>query len=376
MNIPLIIIFLLTLFYFTFLMKIYAGLGKLKFSENIFPYNFNYVSVIIPFRNEEKNIELNIKSIQKQRFDENKFEVIYVNDNSDDNSVSILKEKIKNKNIRILNISNSGALTGHKKRAINYGINNSRGDIIVTTDADCTYTPEWLTTLVSCFEKDTGFVSGPVEFISGSGFWNKIQRLEFAGLIITGAGLIGANKPVICNAANLAFRKDAFLKVNGYKDNLNISSGDDEFLMQKIHKLTGYKIKFCASKRAKVYTNAADSLTEFYNQRKRWASKGIFYFDKLLVVKLVLIYLFYLCLFVQPVLGFFNPVFFVTFAVSFLIKFITEYLIIRKGNKLLYDYKFTGDFFIAEILHVPYILLAGFAGLFGNYNWKNRKVKR
>ncbi len=134
--------------------------------------------------------------------------------------------------------------------------------------------------------KNTAFVSGPVEFMSNGSFFYEIQKLEFSSLIFVGAGLIGIKSPIICNAANLGFRKSVFFEVGGYNDNLLLSSGDDEFLMQKIARQTNYDIKFCLNKNAIAYTLPNENLSQFYQQRKRWASKGFHYVDKSIVLKL------------------------------------------------------------------------------------------
>ena len=376
--ISLVVLFaFLLLFYSFFLSLIYRGLNRLEIftRQNIIPNEF--ISVIIPFRNEENSILKSLESLEKQKYDSAKFEVIYINDKSEDNSLKILQHSIKKTNIKVISVPDNSLLRGHKKKAIEYGIRNSQGEIVVTTDADCTHNENWLSSLVSIFDKNTGFVSGPVEFNTGNSFFKKLQRLEFASLIITGAGLIGSNKPTICNAANLAFRKSIFYKVNGYSNNLNISSGDDEFLMHKIHKETNMSVKFCADRSAMAYTEPNKSISQFYQQRKRWASKGLFYSDKFLVLKLIFIYLFYLGLVVQPVLGFvLSPIFFVTFGISFFTKVFLEYLIVNKGVNLLFHKEMMKVFMPAEILHVPYILLSGISGAFGNYKWKDREVER
>ncbi|HEX9253192.1 MAG TPA: hypothetical protein VF870_13185, partial [Ignavibacteriaceae bacterium] len=107
------------------------------------------------------------------------------------------------------------------------------------------------------------------------------------------------------------------------------------------------------------------------------ASKGLFYGNHLLLLKLVLIFLFYLSLIIQPILGLFSsPKFLLTFLISFLIKLSTEYLVLKKGTNLLFDSKVLKPFLITEILQVPYILVSGFMGMFGNLVWKNRKISR
>ncbi|QQS38140.1 MAG: glycosyltransferase [Ignavibacteriales bacterium] len=351
------------------------GLKKLKpATETKIPDDF--ISIIIPFRNEAENIVANLKSIETQNYPLEKFEVIYVDDFSTDESAKILLEAIKQSNIKVISVPEDFSKHAHKKRAIRFGIQNSKGEIIVTTDADCFHNPDWLKSLVSSFDAQTGFISGPVEFYDSETLFGKMQKLEFAGLVLVGAGLIGIKRPTICNAANLAYRKKAYDEVNGFADQMNLSSGDDELLMQKISKETKYEVKFCLNKNAIVKTDPNSSLRKFYNQRKRWSSKGLFYADKFLVLKLIGFYLYFIGMIVQFVLGLFNPVYFISFSISIFLKLILEFLILKKGAVILFNKKILQPFIAAEIFHIPYIVIAGIAGAFGNFTWKDRKVKR
>ncbi|MEJ2618275.1 MAG: glycosyltransferase family 2 protein, partial [Ignavibacteriaceae bacterium] len=259
----------------------------------------------------------------------------------------------------------------------NFGIENSRGEIIVTTDADCFHSPDWLVSLLSAVDDRTAFISGPVEFINEKKIFAELQQIEFAGLILTGAGLIQIKQPVICNAANIAYRKSVFESLNGFQEHLHVSSGDDGFLIQKIHKNGKYRVKFCLNKDAIVKTKSADSIKQFYQQRKRWASKSIFYSDKKLIIKLILIFFFYLGLVIQFLLGLLvSKIFFFLLFDSLFIKFLLEFLILKMGNKILFPGLKLRYFLLAELLQIPYILFSGIAGLFGNFTWKERKVKR
>jgi len=336
-----------------------------------------FISVIIPFRNESENILTNLKSIESQGYPKNKFEVLYVNDSSDDDSVELLLNNKTFENIKVINVPKDFSTNAHKKRAIRYGIENSNGEIIVTTDADCIYEKEWLRSLLVNFDHQTGFVSGPVEFIENENLFSKIQKTEFAGLVLTGAGLIGSGRPTICNAANIAYRKSSFEEVNGFKDNMNLSSGDDEFLMQKISRDTNYKVRFSLEEKSIVKTNVNKTVRDFYHQRKRWASKGLFYADRSLVLKLILIYLFYIGLVVQFAIAFFLSTFFwLTLLNSVILKFIVELLIMNKGRKILFKKLSLRTFLLTEILQIPYIIYAGLMGSFGNIFWKDRRLTR
>ena len=369
--------FLIFLFhYLLFLQRIFRGLSNLKHTDNqSFPHEF--VSIIIPFRNEKENILANLKSIESQLYPVEKFEVIYVDDFSEDNSVELLKQIIRKNNIRVLSVPKDFSINAHKKRAVRYGIENAKGKIIVTTDADCVHDEEWLKSLMQSFDSVTGFVSGPVEFETDNSLFSEFQKLEFAGLVLCGAGLIGAGHPTICNAANIAYRKKVFDEVGGFNDQMNLSSGDDELLMQKIFRDSDFKVKFCIDKKTIVKTSANKTLSDFYQQRKRWASKGLFYNDKSLVLKLILIYSFYVGLISQLILGlFYHPFFLVTFFISMLLKFIFEFRILYIGKKILFDDLRLKYFYIAEVFQIPYIIFTGLVGVLGNYFWKSRKVKR
>jgi len=372
----LFIFLILLVNYIYFLGRIARGLSSLRYSDSAnLPHE--YISIIIPFRNENENIVANLKSIEAQLYPQEKYEVIYVDDYSDDDSVEILTRNIIRNNIKVLSVPEDYSVNAHKKRAIRFGIENARGDIIVTTDADCIYDVEWLQTMIKTFDSLTGFISGPVEFISDDKLFSNFQKLEFAGLVLSGAGLIGSGQPTICNAANIAYRKKVFDEVGGFKDNMNLSSGDDELLMQKISKDTDFKVKFCLDRQAIVKTKANKTVNDFFQQRKRWASKGLFYRDRSLVLKLILIYFFYLGLFTQLVLAVTtNQIFYLSLVGSILLKSIYEFRILYKGKSKLFNDLNLKYLLIAEILQIPYIIYAGVAGIFGNYLWKSRKIKR
>jgi cellulose synthase/poly-beta-1,6-N-acetylglucosamine synthase-like glycosyltransferase len=372
----LILFSLLLIHYVIFLFNIYSGLKKLA-PDKVHTLPEEFVTVLVPFRNEEKNILNVLNSLESQDYPEHKYEVIFIDDNSSDNSKEILEKNIRKSNFKVLSVPLSYSDKAHKKRAIRFGIENSKGEIIVTTDADCIHSEKWLSTLLSFMKKDVGFVSGPVEFISSNNLFDKFQKLEFAGLVITGAGLIGNNMPVICNAANIAYRKKAFDAVGGFSFQMDLSSGDDELLMQKIFHDTDYKIVFALDKSAIVKTATNSSVKQFYNQRKRWASKGLFYKNHSLVIKLILIYLYYFSFLVLPVFGLLlNKIFFLLLIISFLLKVILEYKILDKGIRLLFDKSILSIFLLAELIHIPYIIIAGLSGAFGNFDWKGRRLNR
>ncbi len=369
------VIIIFILHYTAFLLRVLYGLLKeRKETESKKEYS---VSIIIPFRNESQNILNNLQRLEAQNYPKEKFEVKYVDDSSTDDSLEKIQNAKKSANIQVLSVPKVYSEKAHKKRAINYGIENSNSDVIITSDADCIYDNDWLKSMMKEFDEDTAFVSGPVVFKVGNKLFDKLQKLEFAGLVLVGAGLIGAGSPIICNAANLGYKRSVFFEVKGFSEQMGLTSGDDELLMQKIKKDTNYKIKFCTNKSAVVETHANKSYSQFYQQRKRWASKGLFYADKFLILKLILIFLFYLSIPVQVVLAFFSVnKFLPLLVISVSFKIFLEYLILKEGEEFLKIKEEMKYFIFAEIFQIPYIIIAAVSGIFGNYKWKERTVKR
>ncbi len=199
-------------------------------------------------------------------------EVIVVDDHSEDNTTAVFNQTVKdfnNSGRSFQCITNKG--TG-KKAALSTGIAHASGSIILTTDADCRVPKTWISKTIEQFEESTHMLVGAVR-ISGTGFIDRLQQLEFASLIASGAASLANNLPTMANGANLAFRKSSFEAVKGYAGNAHIPSGDDEFLLRKMHQAFPDGVRFNAAPDAVVSTQGQESLSAFIQQRIRWASK-------------------------------------------------------------------------------------------------------
>lgn len=351
-------------------------IDKLKQDKNL-PQSgaFAKVSLIIPFRNEEKNLKRCLDSIINQSYDSSLFEVILINDSSTDNSKEVIKHFIELPNFKLFDLLEDKENLSRKKQAIDFGIRHSTNEIIMTTDADCWHDKDWMKNIVSKFDERTGFVAGPIIYSKAESFFEKLQVLEFGSLVSVGAALIGNKLPLLANGATCAYRKSLFYEVGGFRDNLNLVSGDEEFLMQKIHFNTRLKIKFSFSNGGLTYTKPNRSLKEFFNQRKRWSSKILFYKNKAVLTLLVLIYAFYLFLFLLIAVGVTNSKLIEQFGMLFVGKLLMDFLFLYTSLKLLKLRKYLVYLPIAEVLHIPYILLTPLFGTFGKFNWKGRDIK-
>src|SRR3990170_8485011 len=134
----------LLLNYIYFLSDIIRGLKKL-FEDNQAMIPDECVSVIIPFRNESNNILISLNSLASQNYPQEKFEVIYVNDSSTDDSYEKILNAVKPKSIKLMSLPCISIDRAFKKKAVSYGIDHSQGEIIVTSDADCIHNRDWLT---------------------------------------------------------------------------------------------------------------------------------------------------------------------------------------------------------------------------------------
>jgi len=365
----------LTLFYLG-LMGVYRrGWKRLRVSENNIAANPEiFVSIIIPARNEEKNIENLLNALLHQDYPRSNYEIIVVDDHSEDRTAEIIKLlSAENPSIRLVEMSKTKGKR-YKKAAITEGIKVSKGEIVVTTDADCVMGNHWLSTVVAFFgATNAALVSGPVVFSTQKSFFHKILQLEFAGLVGIGAAALRLKSPNMCNGANLAYRKDIFNEVDGYTGNDNLPSGDDEFLMHKVFEKYPESVFFLKNREAVVETPPPATFGEFLNQRMRWVSKSTQYSDKKITLLLALAYLFNLSMLVNGLLAFTNILFLYVFIIQVAAKVCIEYLLYG-GILEFFNLKSLKKYIIAaQPFHIAYVLAIGILGNFGKYSWKGRK---
>lgn len=340
-------------------------------------------SIIIPARNEEKNISACLQSIVKQHYGPENFEIILVDDFSEDGTVAeVEKAKLSHPNhtihiCQLEKILQAGKYNSYKKLGIEEGIKRSSYDWIITTDADCVRGENWLAEIAGFIaeNEDVKLISAPVKFSYNHTFFERAQALEFSGLIGIGAACLGQKMPTMCNGANLIYSKNAFYAVNGFKGVDELASGDDEFLMHKIAEKWPDDVKFLKSQSAIVSTPALSSLYAFIQQRKRWASKSSAYASLKLKALLIAVYLFYLLTLVSLFLGFYNPVYFIILLTGLLLKCIPEWIFLRQLSTFFNQEKLIKYYLPTLLLQTLYVVFIGIYGNFGKYNWKGRQVR-
>ncbi|MEO5893902.1 MAG: glycosyltransferase [Ferruginibacter sp.] len=345
-----------------------------EYDGNIVPKTT--ISIIIPARNEEQNIAACLDSILAQSYPRHLFEVLVVDDHSTDKTPELILG-YQQQNIRLISLKDfidPAEINSYKKKAIEIAIGTSIGELIVTTDADCMVQPAWLQTIAAFYEKNNvAFIAMPVSYDHKNNLLEIFQALDFMTLQgITGASV---NKKIhsMCNGANLAYQKKAFIEVGGFKGIDNIASGDDMLLMHKIFKLFPHGVFFLKTNNVIVRTRPMDTLKGFFNQRIRWASKADKYDDKRIFAVLVLVYFFNVwILFLAIGSVFFN--FLYVFIAVIVAKTTVEIFFLYPVARFFNMQRVLVWFPIAQPFHILYTIIAGWLGKFGTYQWKERKV--
>ncbi len=364
-----------------FCIRGWRNLPKFQASEN--DSDQNQFSIIIPARNEENNIATCLQSIINQDYNKNQFEIIVIDDFSEDGTLAEI-ERIKklHPEIKIHICELRKMLQGenhnsYKKRAIEEGIKKSKFDWIITTDADCVRGRTWLKSISDSINQNpkVKLISAPVKFSFKDTFFERAQALEFCGLIGIGAACLGQKLPTMCNGANLIYRKPVFYEVNGFQGIDKLASGDDEFLMHKIAAKYPNDVQFLKSIEAIVSTPALNNVGAFLQQRKRWASKSRSYANYKLKLLLGAVYLFYVLTLISLFLGFYNHHYFIILLIGLCLKCVPEWIFLRLVSRFFGQEKLMKYYLPTLFLQTIYVVIIGIYGNFGKYNWKGRKVR-
>ncbi len=333
--------------------------------------------IIVPARNEEKNIEKALQSIIQVNYPKELLSIIVVDDFSDDNTSEIVFQ-YQNHGVQLLRLSEcwGGDFSNRssKKLALDYAVKFNRSEIILCTDADCTVPSQWVLSYVKCFQnKNCKYVTGPIAYNNENAFLKAFQVLDLYSLNAITAACIGNDWPVMSNGANMGFRREDYLTESNSRNDLHINSGDDMFLMHAIHQRFRGSVFYQNS--ATVITSAATDFSSFWNQRVRWLSKSYSFSDVKIPLMLVFNF-FFSALFIWfgllSILGFQHS--FYAFIFMLLTKTIADavflFLSIPSNSKfILLSLPFI------EILYLLYSFLVGIASRISRFSWKGRVIK-
>ena len=342
-------------------------------------------SIVIPFRNESENLPQLLASISRLNYPKPLFEIILVDDDSEDESTAIIKKFLAKKsskknftridNIRI--IQNKRYSNSPKKDAITAAIAISKYNWIITSDADCILPPFWLDTFDEHIQiKNPNSIVAPVRYHGENSFLNRFQTLDFLSLQGATIGSFGLHRPFMCNGANFGYKKSVFKTVDGFEGNNKIASGDDLFLLEKFSKQDSKKVHYLMSIEAVVSTNPAKNRTELIQQRLRWASKTSRYNNWVTKGVGVIVLLGNLvCLaFIPAVL--LEYLTFKTAITLFIIKFSIDFLLLFKTARFFKQETLLLSYLFSSLIYPFFCLYIVLLSLFKSYEWKGRTFKK
>ncbi len=324
-------------------------------------------TIVVPFRDEFKNLPILLDSFSKLNYPIHLFEVILIDDDTTE-IFQLPSLKFKASIIKNNRVSNSP-----KKDAITAAIQLVITDWIITTDADCVVNENWLLTLDEYIQNhDVSVIVGAVSYHCNASFLHHFQLLDFTSLQAATIGSFGLGKGFICNGANFAYRKSFFKALEGFRGNDQIASGDDVFLLQKAMSKSPEKVHYLKSKSNIVITKPLNSWKTLFHQRLRWVSKtssfqsnfGISLGLVVFIANLAWIFAIWGIL-----LGFYP---FQKLILFFFQKFIVEMVLINKANQFLNEGKLLYKVF-GSLFYPFFSTAVALYSMFGKYEWKGRK---
>lgn len=335
-------------------------------------------SVIVAVRNEKENIGSLLQDLMRQDIPTKLYEIIIVDDASGDGTqdeMRLFRKEFPGVDKNLIYIMNEGS---GKKAAIETGIRIAGGELIVTTDGDCRVGRSWLKSLLSYYRAHKPvMISGPVKISPYNNILEAFQSLEIQSLVATGAGAVRMGRPIMCNGANLAYTKAAFAEVGGYEGDKAYASGDDIFLLHKIHRRYGSgSVHFIKSPGAMVTTSPERSPVAFLNQRFRWVSKSRGYTSFAIIFTAFTVLLFNACILTAGIMSFSVPSRIALFLTLFGVKLMADFPVLYSITKLYDQKKLMYAYPLFQVIYIPYTVFTGFLGNMLQFSWKGRKLKK
>ncbi|UYZ64672.1 glycosyltransferase [Hymenobacter weizhouensis] len=333
-------------------------------------------SILIAARNEEANLPHLLQDLTRQEPVPGGFEVLIIDDHSTDATAALVLEAAAQApfRLRLLRLAELPEAPTGKKAAVEAGVRAARAPWVLLTDADCRVPAGWVRAYAAvATDAAARFISGPV-LLTGRGALAALQGLELAGLVGVGAASIYRGRPTMCNGANLAYRRADFFAVQGFRGNEAVPSGDDEFLLHKLHAAFPGSIRFVQRAGAVVRTAAQPTLRQLLGQRVRWASKWRHYQAAAPRRLAVLVLLSNLTFPVGAGLWLAGAAPGGAVVAAWTLKLTADVLFLGPVLRFLGRLRWLGWVPVLQLAYGPYALAVGLLGLRGGYEWKGRRV--
>lgn len=372
-----VIIGLILVLYCLLILWLMLGFDKVTGFHFSNPETKTPFSIIIPLRNEVDNLPFLLNSIKQLNYPIDFMEFIFIDDESSDDSVQLITQSLHGYDLHFSIIKNIRTSNSPKKDAIQTAIQLVKYEWVITTDADCVLPENWLA-CYSAFiqENNPELIAGPVLYTKEKSFLQRLQEVEFHTLQAATIGSFGIGRPMMCNGANLAYKKTAFFKVNGFEGNNSLASGDDVFLLEKIQRQYKNGVYFLKSKAVLVNTSPQKTWKGFIEQHVRWASKSTNYQSSFTKRVGLVVFLGNFALVIASFLVLFQLLSIMFLLVVFATKILIDTLLLLKFERYFTKKRSLKMYIIGGITY-PFInIYILILTMFSGYSWKGRYFKK
>ena len=234
------------------------------------------ISVIVCAKNEVLNLNKLIPLLLDQEY--NNFELVLINDGSNDETLEIMTRFQKQSSkIKIVNVKNNEAFWGNKKYALTLGIKAATNEHLLFTDADCIPSSrKWIQEMSNHFTESKTIILGYGAYKSKkNSFVNLMIRFETLIAAIQYFSYAKLGSPYMAVGRNLAYTKSDFFRVNGFIDHMKILSGDDDLFIRDA--ATSDNTNIALNSNSFTISEAPDTLKKLFRQKRRHISTAQYY---------------------------------------------------------------------------------------------------
>jgi cellulose synthase/poly-beta-1,6-N-acetylglucosamine synthase-like glycosyltransferase len=230
------------------------------------------VSIVVCAHDEVGNLQSLVPLLLSQDYPE--FEVIIVNDRSNDSTFDFLLEETRiHPRLRMVNVKDTPERVNGKKYGITLGIKAAAHEWILLTDADCRpVSDQWIKSMSRHFTEQTKFVLGFSPYTRQPGFLNLLIRFETILTAVQYFAFGWLKNPYMGVGRNLAYRKSLFLEQKGFNNFLHVVGGDDDLFVNMYAR--GGNTRLEIDRQSQLDSIPANTWRSFWDQKVRHLSVG------------------------------------------------------------------------------------------------------
>lgn len=234
------------------------------------------VSIVIAAKNEYLNLKENLPFILKQNYPD--FEVIIIDDHSQDDTLEMLSDlKLLHSHLKVLKLKDALTFFDGKKFPLSIGIKETKNSIILLTDADCRpSSSHWISSIIKKYSSNTEIILGYGKFYKKRfSFLNLLIRFDTVHSAIQYFSAALSKMPYMGVGRNLSYKKNLFIKNDGFTSHYNIISGDDDLFISQVANKQNTSI--CIDSKSFVFSKGKNNFTSWWYQKKRHFTTGKHY---------------------------------------------------------------------------------------------------